>query len=1188
MDRSYLSAVLALALLWPLVGCGVAAEQTISYDDGGAVKTTVLGRFAPEQTEYMLGADFSLMWSADLKRSAVLVHIHVGSQINPVTGQSEPKLLLRVNDSATIEKPLADVERDKNIWIEVEVPVDAWKVGINRVQVDSNVNNTGNMSAESVDIISATNAPFTGRTWYSTDGGRIRKHQRYRNIGIRLKLERKESEAVLTRLEVGALTDQVGINEPVQVLAKAFDTGGKPANPGALTWSAEGATIDAGGFLLVGRPGSVEIKAAVGDLLATASVTAVLKPPFGIEPPDSPKRLGSRIPAGHHGLSGKWDFVLDPENRGVAEKWYAAGGPARWGEIVVPGCWQAQGYGIDYHGVAWYRREFTVPREWKDREVWLRFGAAATSATVWLNGKRVGHHLGNWVPFEFDISPLVKRDAPNKLVVQVDELPTHFSAGFSREVGKMAGTDSHFGGLWQDVSLFQTGPAHVSSAYVVPNLPENMAEIRAEILSRTSDPLRIVATVLDKDGREVARRQIPFQTAKPITDRWTHPEEVRMTLAIPQARKWSPDDPYLYNYKLQVYSGEQVADSYEHRFGMRSIERQGHQILLNGEPLFVRGALHWAYYPDLFSIDPSEDTIRKEFAELRASGFNMVKPCLLMFPPRFYEIADETGMLLWQEYPTWLYLQFPKEGDNRLRADFEREYPEWFRFERRYTSIILRDLTCEAHDGSNWELLKDIYKVAKYMTGGALICDNSSFLNHAITDWYDCHIYRDLDAFYEYVDELVAKMRTKSDVLPYLSGEDLDADTYRDSAAISQKFIQGEIPWWLDNHNFRSQLKYDENLSKDVSPDAPAKLVLAQNRHALALRKAYMEEFRRHPELTGYIMTQIRDITVTRPGFYDDLGEQKWSPEAWNQFNSDRVLTLQTKGRSHVFSAAEPLEAELLLSNFGPELSGSPVTWKLTDGDRVLAQGEAAVNAKRGTIQKVAPVRVDLPALTGASTAPLTCKLSVQIGENGSVAKNDWNLWVFPELPQPADAQPQIYGYSTTQTEGLLNQFSRWNIKPWQHDAGTDGLLITDTLDEKVTGYLESGGRALLVARDEVTTSFPRQEAPFWRETVITIPKTHLALGDFPHEEFVDLQFLDLTQRKPFVLDKGAREKITPIIWGTSARNAGNPVYDYLFEQKIGKGHLVACCLKLSGDKNIAGQHLLSSLIKYASGNEAF
>jgi hypothetical protein len=145
-------------------------------------------------------------------------------------------------------------------------------------------------------------------------------------------------------------------------------------------------------------------------------------------------------------------------------------------------------------------------------------------------------------------------------------------------------------------------------------------------------------------------------------------------------------------------------------------------------------------------------------------------------------------------------------------------------------------------------------------------------------------------------------------------------------------------------------------------------------------------------------------------------------------------------------------------------------------------------------------------------------------------------------------------------------------------------MIVTESLDQKVRESLEQGAKVIYIPRDDDST-IPRRDAPFWREMSIWLPTNHPALGDFPHRDFVGLQFYDMTQRRPF--DTTAfRSEITPLVWGVNARYGGNMLVDYIFEAGIGKGKLIACCLKLKGEDNVAGSYLLHCLMDYIASDE--
>ena len=146
-------------------------------------------------------------------------------------------------------------------------------------------------------------------------------------------------------------------------------------------------------------------------------------------------------------------------------------------------------------------------------------------------------------------------------------------------------------------------------------------------------------------------------------------------------------------------------------------------------------------------------------------------------------------------------------------------------------------------------------------------------------------------------------------------------------------------------------------------------------------------------------------------------------------------------------------------------------------------------------------------------------------------------------------------------------------------------LLVTDTLDSEVLRLLQEGSRVVYATNNREDKTLPRHDwACFWREMAIWLPEDHPVLGDFPHEEVVDLQFLGLTMHQAFNLTS-FRESVTPLVWGTNPRTPGAMMTDYVFETRVADGRLLACCLNVFGKGNVAGHYLLRSVAKYAASD---
>ena len=158
----------------------------------------------------------------------------------------------------------------------------------------------------------------------------------------------------------------------------------------------------------------------------------------------------------------------------------------------------------------------------------------------------------------------------------------------------------------------------------------------------------------------------------------------------------------------------------------------GQRLLVDGRPFRARGILHWGLYPELGCPWPTDEHIRREIRGLQALGFNLVKFCLWIPPPRYYALCQELGLLCWQEYPLW---------DTPLTRDLLPHYRAFFEQDRQYPAIILRTLTCENYRVDP-AAAAGIIDLARELIPGCLILDNSAWLSaERVGDFHDEHAY---------------------------------------------------------------------------------------------------------------------------------------------------------------------------------------------------------------------------------------------------------------------------------------------------------------------------------------------------------------------------------------------------------------------------------------------------------------
>lgn len=357
-------------------------------------------------------------------------------------------------------------------------------------------------------------------------------------------------------------------------------------------------------------------------------------------------------------LNGRWDYLggaslADPTKADAK----LPGFPAKPETIRVPfppesflsGIMRRQEINL------WYRRRFTVPANWKGERVLLHFGAVAEKASIFVNGRPAGRHDGRWEAFDLDITDLL-RAGSNELIVGAND--AHDGRSSSGKGALEQGDYTFTSGIWQTVWLEPVPPASIRGLTITPDLDQSLVKIKVNTVGSAG---RVRASVLEK-GRGVAEQQARGG------------EE--MIVHLPQAHAWSPDDPFLYDLRVELLdeAGKSV-DQVGSYFGMRSM-RLGMvdgklRPLLNGKFVFQLGPLDQGYWPDGIHTAPTDDALRSDLEMAKEIGFNLVRKHAKVEPQRWYYWADKLGLLVWQDMPS---IWYPDDGPASVRAQFEQEW----------------------------------------------------------------------------------------------------------------------------------------------------------------------------------------------------------------------------------------------------------------------------------------------------------------------------------------------------------------------------------------------------------------------------------------------------------------------------------------------------------------------------------
>lgn len=519
---------------------------------------------------------------------------------------------------------------------------------------------------------------------------------------------------------------------------------------------------------------------ATNGVLMTASVNAGEFIPRPEHPRPDLERVQWR------NLNGVWEFAFDPTDVGVKEHWFATDAKPFPLHIVVPFPWESKLSGIqrpDYKGIAWYRCNFVVPRDWKGKRIWVCFGAVDWHATVWLNGEKVGEHEGGYNEFRIDVTDKVRFGEPNLLVVRVADFTDH-ETPIGKQVEWWYTSTS---GIWQTVWLEATGKICVKKLRIIPLAEKGhvpTGEVRFEVWldwgegRKTRDGVIIEVRSPERKFRAVQAKATAGQ------------EQVVLTVKVPNPQFWTPETPVLYSVEIAVYSASHASrsaprtqhsalDTVRTYFGIRTVAwgkyaRSKHSfVLLNGKPIYLRGALDQSFNPDGIYTAPSDSFLRRDIELAKQAGFNMLRIHIKSDEPRRLYWADKLGILIQQDIPCFYRISerarqlFEKTLRDMIERDFN--HPSiycWTVFNEEWGIGNLR--TAPKEHRVDWVL--KMVELARQLDPTRLVQDNTGWA-HLFTDLNSFHWYgRDVDGFRRHFRQINDGRIKEGDDWNYISG----------------------------------------------------------------------------------------------------------------------------------------------------------------------------------------------------------------------------------------------------------------------------------------------------------------------------------------------------------------------------------------------------------------------------------
>lgn len=696
-----------------------------------------------------------------------------------------------------------------------------------------------------------------------------------------------------------------------------------------------------------------------GHLLATAALPA----PAEESIPRAEHPRPDRRRDVWQNLNGSWQFCFDPDDRGLGEQWPLGGGPFDR-TVTVPFPWQSNLSGIaDASGqqVGWYRRTIAAPAQWSGGRVWLCFGAVQREARVWVNGRAVGRSEQGYTPFAFDITEFAPPGSEARLDVRVADPPDPGLPGSAQDSDEFPRSS----GIWQTVWMESRPVVYVDGLRLTAARPGGRWVLEVDVELAGPDGLARVAVHSPDPTVQSQRTSVRLQQGRGAS---------RSVLEIRDPKTWSPEEPDLYDLEVSVTGANGQRDVVQTYFGLRTIARGRYggigneTFLLNGEPLYVRGAIDASLNAEGLATAPDDAFLRRDLELARKLGLNLLKIPGKADDPRRLYWADKLGVLLWQEMPGTAL------NTERSRAAWQETMRAVVRRDRNHPSLI------------GWTLFRQSQGLGGEQFTG----------DRATQQW----VYERVREVREQLDPF----RLVEDNATSLSGHvDTDVNTWQ--FRIDDYWIAREhIAQIVSRTQPGSPLGYVPGLAQGTAPLVCGQFVAVPPEGgdvSWALR-FLITQLRRHSMIQGHIVSSLYDLPWRRDGLlhYDrsakEFGYDMFLPGmTLADLQGDDFIGLDSPPTIQA-APGEEIAPAIFVSHWSDRQATARLRWQVVgidDFGRPVATRpqERDVSWQRGVVTYQTPLRVQVP-----EGAPFVGALAVELldADDHRIAANYVNLIV--------------------------------------------------------------------------------------------------------------------------------------------------------------------------------------------------
>jgi len=354
-------------------------------------------------------------------------------------------------------------------------------------------------------------------------------------------------------------------------------------------------------------------------------------------------------------IEGQWKFNWVRNAQDRPKDFYTADyNDSNWGTMPVPGIWEMYGYGVPVYrnsGYVWsnqfdpnppyieernnhvgsYRRSFDVPSDWNGDDIYIHIGSATSNLTIYVNGEYVGYSEDSKVAAEFDITKYIKPGQKNLIAMQI----MRWCDGSYLE-------DQDFWrlcGIARECYMYARPKSHITDLFITPDLVNNYKDgkLHVDFTTNNADGKQILLTLKDAKGATVAEQKAAISGGKASAD-----------FSINNPKKWTAETPNLYKLYSTLQDGSNVVEVIPQNVGFRKVEIKNAQLLVNGQPVLIKGV-------DRHEIDPdggyvvSVERMIEDIQVMKKLNVNADRTCHYPNDPRWYDLCDQYGIYITAE-----------------------------------------------------------------------------------------------------------------------------------------------------------------------------------------------------------------------------------------------------------------------------------------------------------------------------------------------------------------------------------------------------------------------------------------------------------------------------------------------------------------------------------------------------------